>query len=542
MRGCGRRVGWMRVPAQSAAGPLHYNHNAMARDAQGGPARPNLAPKPQPRLVRGAASRSRPTHGAHDARIFLTPPVAGVCLANPPHEVIMNPVFTTLTIALLANLAGCIEPGDGLDSQLGTDESALELTPVAHYEIRTPGGQCVDIAGASTVDGVRGTIWPCHSGLHQAFGLVFHRTYGADLEVQFIARHSGKCLDVEGGSMASGAKVVQWPCHDGDNQRWYTTTFPSGAMGLRSKRSGLCLYGAANQDLYQASCDGPEANRAWSLHLTNVPANPPQGMTATLYPHRDYQGAPLTVSGDLPDLSAANWSDLASSIKLSEGGYVTVYSEPNYTGTCETIFIDAPWLAERAIGNDRISSIRLGSYCRTVLVYESAGYVGASMSWSHDVPALPPEWNDRVTAFLPSPGTWVTLYADVNYAGDCESRDLRFVNMVDSNVRDDRLSSFRFGRMCAQRNIQIKNDGSSSLKFKYRIKNPGAYWTNWDNSPTIESGERANIAYTEAKDVSMEVFVWDGVYWASTCKWDVNTAEPVTKVVSGSRWAPECSL
>jgi hypothetical protein len=32
--------------------------------------------------------------------------------------------------------------------------------------------------------------------------------------------HTGMCLDVESGSTASGAKIVQWPCHGGANQQF----------------------------------------------------------------------------------------------------------------------------------------------------------------------------------------------------------------------------------------------------------------------------------------------------------------------------------
>ena len=35
-----------------------------------------------------------------------------------------------------------------------------------------------------------------------------------------VARHSGKCLDVNGASLADLASVIQWDCHEGDNQQW----------------------------------------------------------------------------------------------------------------------------------------------------------------------------------------------------------------------------------------------------------------------------------------------------------------------------------
>jgi hypothetical protein len=35
-----------------------------------------------------------------------------------------------------------------------------------------------------------------------------------------VAKHSGKCIDVEGASTADGASLVQWPCNGGDNQKF----------------------------------------------------------------------------------------------------------------------------------------------------------------------------------------------------------------------------------------------------------------------------------------------------------------------------------
>jgi hypothetical protein len=35
-----------------------------------------------------------------------------------------------------------------------------------------------------------------------------------------IAKHSGKCLDVNGASTGDSASIIQHSCHGGDNQLW----------------------------------------------------------------------------------------------------------------------------------------------------------------------------------------------------------------------------------------------------------------------------------------------------------------------------------
>ena len=37
---------------------------------------------------------------------------------------------------------------------------------------------------------------------------------------KFTAVHSGKLADVNGGSTADGATIIQWQSHGGDNQQW----------------------------------------------------------------------------------------------------------------------------------------------------------------------------------------------------------------------------------------------------------------------------------------------------------------------------------
>ena len=38
--------------------------------------------------------------------------------------------------------------------------------------------------------------------------------------VRLVARHSGKCLDVNGASTADGAGGIQWSCNGATNQQW----------------------------------------------------------------------------------------------------------------------------------------------------------------------------------------------------------------------------------------------------------------------------------------------------------------------------------
>ena len=78
--------------------------------------------------------------------------------------------------------------------------------------------------------------------------------------VSLVAQHSGKCVDVNGGSTAEGGNVHQWSCHGGDNQLWEEVPATNGFM-LRAKHSGKCLDVSgisytAGANIYQWTCHG----------------------------------------------------------------------------------------------------------------------------------------------------------------------------------------------------------------------------------------------------------------------------------------------
>ncbi|MGH3615207.1 MAG: RICIN domain-containing protein [Pseudonocardia sp.] len=60
--------------------------------------------------------------------------------------------------------------------------------------------------------------------------------------VPIASAHSGKCVDLAAGSMADGGSVIQFTCHDRDNQRWHITrVVGSNAVKIRNAQSNRCL-------------------------------------------------------------------------------------------------------------------------------------------------------------------------------------------------------------------------------------------------------------------------------------------------------------
>src|SRR5262249_3731310 len=82
----------------------------------------------------------------------------------------------------------------------------------------------------------------------EAFDLVAAIGAGKTFDIQ--ARHSGKCLDVPGGSRADGTRVQQWECLEVPNQHWQFIAVEKGWVKIVNVHSGKCLQveGAAREN------------------------------------------------------------------------------------------------------------------------------------------------------------------------------------------------------------------------------------------------------------------------------------------------------
>jgi hypothetical protein len=75
-------------------------------------------------------------------------------------------------------------------------------------------GKCLDVTGASTADGAAIGQRTCSPGATNQQFTARKVTYSGNdpHDYQLVARHSGKCVDVNGISTAARAQVIQWAC------------------------------------------------------------------------------------------------------------------------------------------------------------------------------------------------------------------------------------------------------------------------------------------------------------------------------------------
>jgi hypothetical protein len=140
--------------------------------------------------------------------------------------------------------------------------------------------------------------------------------------------------------------------------------------------------------------------------------------TATLYSAGWYGGTPLQLTGSFSDLPAYGFNDVASSIRVPAGVVVSVFEHVNWFGRCETFRADDDNLTNNAIGNDTISSVRVGVPC-PVLLWDGANYSGSITTASGDIPDLGLRFSNTISS-LKVNGRRVALYDLPNYGGLCE--------------------------------------------------------------------------------------------------------------------------
>ncbi len=135
-------------------------------------------------------------------------------------------------------------------------------------------GRCVDVEGYSLAPSARVDQWDCFADTKNHANQVWVAIpEGPAGYYDLYARHSGECLDVIGASLAPTAGIQQYPCLGSGqaNQLWRLQWVRANEYQVISKNSGMCLdlpssNPANGVRLQQYPCLGiGQANQLWRL-------------------------------------------------------------------------------------------------------------------------------------------------------------------------------------------------------------------------------------------------------------------------------------
>jgi lysophospholipase L1-like esterase len=187
--------------------------------------------------------------------------IPGIVAQKGPmtHLVDMHSAITTGDLAdgVHPNAAGYDKMGarwySALQSVPGSLTPALPPVGTAVSLVNPQSNRCVDVSGASTATGAQIIIWDCHGGQNQRWT----RTSAGEVRV-----YGNRCLDVNGNGTANGTKIQIWTCNGSTAQRF---TFNANGS-ITGAGSGKCLdvtaSGTANGTVVQLyECNGSGAQR-----------------------------------------------------------------------------------------------------------------------------------------------------------------------------------------------------------------------------------------------------------------------------------------
>lgn len=90
-------------------------------------------------------------------------------------------------------------------------------------------GKCLTVNGASTAKGAPVDQYTCVGAANQRWRLLYTNQWGL---AYLVNEKSGKCLDVLGGGKSNGTKIVQWDCNSRGNQVFHARNL-TGYMALK---------------------------------------------------------------------------------------------------------------------------------------------------------------------------------------------------------------------------------------------------------------------------------------------------------------------
>lgn len=123
------------------------------------------------------------------------------------------------------------------------------------------------------------------------------------------------------------------------------------------------------------------------------------GLMVTLYEHGLKAGASIVLTSDTPKLSTYGFDNKVSSMVVSVQG-AAVYEHSDYTGRMQILRPGSYNLSDLDLGNDSISSLRVGSGYKITL-HEHSNYGGDKKTYTSDASSLG-SFNDEASSIVVS--------------------------------------------------------------------------------------------------------------------------------------------
>jgi hypothetical protein len=264
--------------------------------------------------------------------------------------------LTHWTFPLVA-LTGCSAVSD---RETTTDDAAsVSVDANAAYQIvGIHSGKCVEVAGGSTSNLAQIQIAACSTDARQQFRL---EPMGSGY-YRIRSVNGGRCIDVSGASTADGAPAIQYTCGTGHNQQWSITDVAPSVERITARHSGKAMEvsGWSTNDgasIVQRAYQG-QGNQQFNLRAVGTTP----GVTSD-------GGGGSTGSGRIFDQCRFHFGTIDSIAKNSPGLAAQIdYFTPGWMGVSDTF-------DQRYVCDETSSGAVLAGKVPVVVAYVAAFYV-----------------------------------------------------------------------------------------------------------------------------------------------------------------------
>ncbi len=223
-----------------------------------------------------------------------------------------------------------------LPAQQGYEQSESgyhEFTIKTGYQlVAKHSGKCLDVTGANTANSATLEQWECADPATSQNQVFTMKPMGGGY-YELIARHSGRCVDVYGASQSAGGVIDQYDCIGASNQLWLSAEVePNGPensyVNFVAKHSGQCLdvQNSSNVNgtpVLQYPCGNHQANQMWtfkSVESNDIATHTYVTLGERLNGHPGYQSVSGNVdTGAYPE--AGRYVNVNFEKEVSPGNY-----------------------------------------------------------------------------------------------------------------------------------------------------------------------------------------------------------------------------
>lgn len=134
------------------------------------------------------------------------------------------------------------QPATGQEVEIVPENSTSPANGVKGIIKVQSSKRCLNVPGATTAEGAQIIQWDCDWQPHMLFRIDRVPDTGSRIYYTIKPSHDDTlCLDVAQASDQPKAAVIQYKCHNADNQKFYATRADAGGYNLHSVSSKLCL-------------------------------------------------------------------------------------------------------------------------------------------------------------------------------------------------------------------------------------------------------------------------------------------------------------